>query len=549
MKKDAITIVVVVLFLFFGLFSQTNIEKTGKASSYITIGCCESICQITTEQQCEDSFYSNQECEDIDNCNLGCCVDTEGYCLNNYLQGNCNDINGDFVEIGECLYHPPCVSSSTNQLMGSVGYPEIYSESEYGLISINLESAIKGDNITIKFNVFDKSQDISVRIYFDDYEYIMDLYDDGKHDDQDNLDDIYANLWDSSLSPYFEGIKKINIDVQINEKIIDTDYFSLTENGCLPLTKQWEDPNLKQDVIFVILDPLYGDYTSLVIMDQINSNNFYTLEKDVSNFDDDAIKNQVTQKCDFYDQNEDVIIILDSNFSYCEQKQGTIRTNPQFEFNQDIQNITDNFCSDIKTYQEISDESLASFEPPNVTIISPKNNTHHKNSNITLSLLVEDNNEEDIQYLVYSDLAMIKDDTISINEVSQITVNLVDGAHTIFIELEDSDGNKGYSEFLDILVNSSNFIIEVYSLSEFFYNESPNIEFKINHIFNGEMNYIIAIDDLEYSNGTIVMGQIKNIPTNLTNGAHKIQILAKDSNGKISYSPEYVIYIGDIEDY
>jgi hypothetical protein len=63
------------------------------------------------------------------------------------------------------------------------------------------------------------------------------------------------------------------------------------------------------------------------------------------------------------------------------------------------------------------------------------------------------------------------------------------------------------------------------------------------------MNYIIAIDDLEYSNGTIVMGQIKNIPTNLTNGAHKIQILAKDSNGKISYSPEYVIYIGDIEDY
>jgi len=52
-------------------------------------GCCTSVCHQTARNECYGRFIDGKKCNELDECSVGCCIDKEGYCLTNYLHGNC----------------------------------------------------------------------------------------------------------------------------------------------------------------------------------------------------------------------------------------------------------------------------------------------------------------------------------------------------------------------------------------------------------------------------------------------------------------------------
>ena len=94
------------------------------------IGCCQLTCQETVRDKCSSNFYPDEECNKLDQCNVGCCIDEEGYCLSNYLKGNCKNM---FVQKSECNQFPYCIMArQRSSLLGSTGYPVVFRSYDEG---------------------------------------------------------------------------------------------------------------------------------------------------------------------------------------------------------------------------------------------------------------------------------------------------------------------------------------------------------------------------------------------------------------------------------
>jgi len=59
--------------------------------AYANIGCCDLNCQDTSLNNCPNNFNPGKKCNELPQCNIGCCVDFEDYCLDNYLKSNCDN--------------------------------------------------------------------------------------------------------------------------------------------------------------------------------------------------------------------------------------------------------------------------------------------------------------------------------------------------------------------------------------------------------------------------------------------------------------------------
>ena len=95
---------------------------TGLAGAPVT-GCCDTICQETGASSCAGGFYPGSGCNAVPACEVGCCVDGEGYCLGNYLQSNCVRRGGNFVQSSECADTLLCLVEKTSaDLVGATGY-------------------------------------------------------------------------------------------------------------------------------------------------------------------------------------------------------------------------------------------------------------------------------------------------------------------------------------------------------------------------------------------------------------------------------------------
>ena len=76
---SAFALVLLVIFSFIIVKTSTQQKITGLAVSSSNEGCCTSICQQTSKEECYSGFASGKKCSELEDCKVGCCIDREGY--------------------------------------------------------------------------------------------------------------------------------------------------------------------------------------------------------------------------------------------------------------------------------------------------------------------------------------------------------------------------------------------------------------------------------------------------------------------------------------
>lgn len=532
-------------------------------------GCCEQICKQTLKASCQGEFALGKKCSELQQCNVGCCIDKEGYCLNNYLQGNCERKEGMFVA-ADCTQTSRCISSRPNSsLVGFTGYPNVFSEMQQGIAFSEPVSAQKGERVLIKALLFENASNVKAKIREESYSKEIALFDDGRHDDGNPKDGLFAGTWDSSEFPSFAGTKKISFTIDINEtESTLPDYFLLTTGKCKPVRKPWSSTDLRKNIIFIAsanktqakpiemqaLSVLGQIASSTALMTARDDDNFYLITEPVQGATD-AARQKTKQECSFYDSAKDTVIFLDNNYDDCEQNNGFIRTTPQIILNTtalenatSMENILTEFCKIVITQKQIQEKMLQSLYAPNITLLLPLNNSIYTTREIPVSFIVTDIADSTLPYEIYADInepSMLLGKGIARNGGrTAAKVNISDGNHTIWVESENSAGNLGHSDVYRVYVNVSNFVITVASLNLLSYLTSPDINFTITHATDAQLNYSILDVNKTLLNGTAAAGQLNNFKTNLNKGEHTIQILSRDSSNATTRSLPYWIWVG-----
>jgi hypothetical protein len=549
--------------------------KQSSITSFATFanqGCCEPICQQTGQSDCFGTFHAGLECTQLDQCNIGCCIDTEGYCLSNYLKANCEVGEGEFIEEKECPQYIQCITEpSQESLMGFTGYNFIFPASQEGVLFVEPVAGKGNTPFTIKMQVFGQANDVKASITSEGYSTTISLYNDGSHGDGNPNDNLFAGIWQSEAFPPFEGIRRVNVTTSVDGSSSNaSDYLLLTSNNCLPLRKPWDDPATRQDIIFIKVGAteqtssfeahalnIVGHMSSVFpLVDGIDKRNFYIITENLQQRDSQIAREKVQQQCDFYNPEQDVIIFFDDEFNYCEQETEMITTNPRLLFNRtaleemtNLDTFMERFCDIIVTEAQLQEIIEQSRIAPNITVILPQNNSRHNTSEIEAQFVIYDNKNATLDYEIYQDinnpLMVIKTGTAQTGQKETTTVTLTDGSHDIWIETRDGDHNLGHSTITIVNINVSNFIIDITSLDPLYYNSSPEINFTISHASDIQINYTVLLNTSTQINGTAITEEIVTIPTTLTNGTYTIQITAADRQNRTATSLPYIIYIGE----
>jgi len=334
------------------IFSIGHFNPTG----YVVYnsGCCEMYCQVMEESMCPGIMHYGQECNKVEECNVGCCIDNEGYCLNNYLVGSCQNKGYEFIAT-DCSNIYNCTKSlSETEIRENIGYEIIFNGSEIGegFGLIDPIAQVYGRKSTVGYYVYDKTNIVEIKARLYDNNIAIDefnLYDDGNNGDYNVEDGFYAARWPTTRAGSFNGIKKLRVDYHIrtidNNISIKQDEIGLTivrGSLCMPIRYEWQDPSEKSDIIFVnnrLSDDDFEDYVDITIeklwrndlfREYSNDFNFYMVDKMYSDIID--ISNEVKDECYFFNMNQDVIIVFDENQGICQQQNGFAVVTPDLTF-------------------------------------------------------------------------------------------------------------------------------------------------------------------------------------------------------------------------
>lgn len=534
-------------------------------------GCCTLTCKQSDENYCPGFFEAGENCNEIEQCNIGCCLDEEEYCLGNFLKGNCERLNGKFISKKECRQHVPCLTEpSLESLRDYTGFPFIF-ENEYGgMSSIMPVSGERGDFFKIRAVVSEHEEIDSVMalINITPAQTAVLLYNDGNHGDGNDNDTIFSNQFDSSIIPEFYGIKNMNVELSMHNGMDTVNTanlsFTLVDNtDCLPIFKLWQDNSSKKEIIFAGYD--YTDNTikqelgknaesaigALLSIDyfrdELDEFNFYITLENTGVKDFDYMQAYVGGQCPIYNNLEDYVILFDKNEQQCKQQGKLIITNPiLYPDNQEIKNIDDfdqlmdNFCIYMLTEQKLIENEMLKYEEPEITVTKPLNNSVFDTSEVEVIFTITDSKNTYMDYSVYLDTDLQETTYLSGTATSGVPIvgnlsNLPDGWHELHIEAQDSDGNLGLLEPIYFFVNVSNFVIDLISPDSTIYNESPVIDFKISHATAQDVNYSVFVNDVLFVNASTALNQIVSLPTNLTEGDYKIKITATDNESRSTW--------------
>jgi len=344
-------ICIIVASIIFGLGSL-NPEITGNV--VYTSGCCEMYCQVISDDMCLGRMHYGQECSQVEGCNVGCCIDNEGYCLNNYLVGSCQEKGYEFIAT-DCSNIYNCTKSlDETEIRENIGYDIIFNGSEIGegFGLIDPIAQVYGRRSTVGYYVYDRTNiaEIKARIY--DNDIAIDelyLYDDGNNGDYNLGDGFYAARWPTTRASGVDGIKKFMVEYHIRTK---DNNVSIKKNKtgltivrgslCMPIRYEWQDPSEKSDIIFVnggLSDDEFEDYVDITIEKLLrnelfdsyrNSFNFYVVDEMYNSLDE--INNEIRDECYFFNINQDVIIVFDENQGICEKQNGIAVVTPDLVF-------------------------------------------------------------------------------------------------------------------------------------------------------------------------------------------------------------------------
>lgn len=471
------SLLLIILMFAFNLFTIKNQSQkiTGYALSDFDEGCCTSICQQASENECYGKFVGNKKCSELKDCNVGCCIDREGYCLTNYLYGNC--INGYGMHINKDCGNMIFCSNITDKPYTSRLY-NIKNKKGAGIVALKLAADYYKSSFNLRYYLYDKTDVLSVTANINDNGQFIDsvtLYDDGSHNDGAKDDNLYGNNWPSSKIKDFEGFKKLNIDIII--KYIDGTQQSVSKafsvvvlgnNKCLPISDEWS-LNKSYSIIFAAdnYENLSDGYQKFEIdvqnflrvlfsIDEFSNYkdnlNIYRLEQSLSYFNIPTLMSVISNSCPGYSNKKDLVVLFDNNGEYCVlENPRVISVNPQVLFyknitNADINEIFNDFCSYILTPKRLAD-GITSFATPPKIIVYTSDNITYNTSIVNLSFGISAINYP-LNYSVFLEGALISN-KISDNEITDsISLNLTNGTNAILISTSDKNRNKAFAQLL-----------------------------------------------------------------------------------------------------
>ncbi|MBI2657945.1 hypothetical protein HYX08_04600 [Candidatus Woesearchaeota archaeon] len=470
-----ISLLFIVSFFAFDLFTIKSPpqEITGYAvGSSSNEGCCTSVCQQTSKSACYGKFVPGAKCPDLEQCNVGCCIDKEGYCLTNYLSGNCigsngTNINKDCKDIVFCrnITDKSYTSRRYSIKSKSAGFSALKPVADYYNSSFN-----------IQYYLYDKANVISVRADIKDSGKIIDsieLYDDGSHNDGAKNDNLYGNNWPSTKIRDFDGFKKL--DVGISVKYDDNTIQSigdagsavvLNNNKCLPIINEWH-PNQNPGIIFAAdhyeeqqkfeadVQNFIGVLFSIDKLPYKQSLNIYRLDQSLSYFNMPTLASIASGSCPSYSNRKDMILVLDNDEKYCvHEGLRMIRVNPKALFYKNITglNATDafaDFCSFTLTPQKLADEIIAFASPPTIVVHTLENVTYNTSANLSFSISATN---YPLNTSVFLDSSLVFNKISNEESRESILLNLTKETSLVFIKAVDRNRNKAFAQ---ILLNST----------------------------------------------------------------------------------------------
>jgi hypothetical protein len=578
--------ILVIIALAFILVS--NRDNMVGLVSYANFGCCDLICQETSLAECPGSFRAGRECNDLIQCNVGCCIDQEDYCLDNYLRSNCQ--GKDTFIAKSCTNVPQCVTEKDKENMAqSTGYSTMYNKDN--LIYSEPTTGKLGLPFLIKAFLFEPENisNVDVQITSTNYSENITLFDDGNHGDGNEGDGAFAGVWQSKEHPSFKGLETINLNLNENQNQL-----ILSASDCLLLNPSVFNKDNNKNIIFAGYESnkglsffkdkangLFGMISSLAAKDNLqninsveeyfsrNQYNYYLLSKTINQPVKETITDYIQDQCYFlFNKNsstenitetKNVILFLDEDYPYCEQNKDFIRISPEFIFEESVTEnnvpqdyFVDHFCKYVITKIELQEKYMAKTIPPQVEIDSLILN-EPDNSNISLEFTIYDNKNESINYTIYLDLDhplmhLKQDQTINGTKIN-LNLTIPDGNHILWIEAKDGDGNYDISKAINLNKNVNGFEVLISSLDKISYIDSPEVRFLILH---KEKNQIIEYN--VYVNESIILTEEtiplteNNVSTSLPPGDHVIYVRATDQSGNTAKSPPYYIIVGTDEE-
>ncbi|MBL7055290.1 hypothetical protein ISS07_00080 [Candidatus Woesearchaeota archaeon] len=474
-----LSLISIIFLVFVGILSTYNFNPdiTGLAvlEPSISEGCCTDLCQQGTKKACSGNFIEGELCSSLPSCLIGCCIDVEGYCLGNYLQGNCQSNQGQFVS-KQCFDINFCKFVTDKPIIEK----EALERQKYSKKSKLSSNALrKGSFLTINHLVYDSREIVKVEAEIKNDNRTVDkirLYDDGKHKDADAQDGVYGNLWDSSNADAFEKTTVYLLNIVITkedgsiEQIDKTQNFGvLSNNKCFPIQRNFPVENRFKDIIFLAQSYDFNNnflsfrqhvdyfisYTESVLPDEIKKfsiSRIDTLNRAISF---ESIKTFTQEECSYY-TGQDTIIIFDKNEKSCTSEEGIIKLNPNFFFKQSLQNFDlfnsiGDLCDHVITEDEFLDIINSSLTPPTVTFSVASGTTLDGNINISMS--IEDNNYPD-DYEVYLNGTLVGNGTVvSNNNVALPLTNLENGHYGLLVKTRNFVNVFSFSELILLDVN------------------------------------------------------------------------------------------------
>ncbi|MBS3105326.1 hypothetical protein J4234_03665 [Candidatus Woesearchaeota archaeon] len=482
-KVSSILLSLLFIFLMFAfnLIPESQQQATGYAITETSNeGCCTSVCQQTSRDDCYGNFADGQKCNELQACNVGCCIDKEGYCLTNYLYGNCVsnygiNVNKDCSNIVFCR-------NLTDRSYTARQY-NIKNKKGSGVATVKPPADYQKSSFNIKYYLYDKTEVLYVIAELRDGESLVDsvtLYDDGSHNDGTKDDNLYGNNWLSLEIKDFEGFRKLDIDIVVTYKDKTQQSVKkagslvvLNNNKCLPIDHEWNEPDKKPSIIlaadnYASLKNGYEEFAAdsqnflnlLFNIDKFanikEEFNFYRKEQPLLYPDIASIKTDVESYCPSYNNVKDLIVILDKNEDYCiTESLGVIRTNPQVLFYKNITNteiITafGSFCSYILTPKKLADEIVNLATPPKIIVLTLDNITY-TTQNVSMNFTVSGMNYP-VNYSLSLNNLQLLSSSIDQETNDSFVLNLSNGTNYALIEAKDKNSNLA---FVQILLNAT----------------------------------------------------------------------------------------------
>jgi hypothetical protein len=455
MKINYMFVIIAVFLIAFSIYVVSNTTVAGVLDQEGT-GCCELVCKGIKEGDCDGPYHS-KPCHEVSECNVGCCVDSEGYCFGNYLKGNCLKNNYTFVEEHECDFHFACLYTPEDSLVGFTGlnvnkYEDIAS---IAVSYANSKSYKLGDIYSLRYMApFAKGSEVKLNIKYGNYNKVIDLYDDGLNNDGNANDGLFGADWDSSNFPDFNGIKNVPYSVIVNGEQIEQNFqLTLSSGLCSPLVGLYNESN--DNIIFVIASDANEFETYKEVTDQI----IYTLyakERNIINDYNFLIVNtplglnQISFVKDFvltsacpgiHNPSNDLIFFIDKNYEYCRKEDKVFHITPLFFPNQDmpratVNDLLTNYCDYIMPEKELSNLMNPSPINANVVFSSPSSNQNYNTNDVDVTFTITHDSDDDLEFEIIQNGLSIYLGYSAKNQNFNRKFNFNSGDHEVWVEID-----------------------------------------------------------------------------------------------------------------